>query len=93
MSERIVIHKNVILAIAANAPLETFDALRDALPGFRAQEAERCMKYRLALDALIATQDPHIETMQLSLVKTYDMDCDAGIPYLLAELWDFNTTK
>ena len=93
ISERYGIHKDVILALALNAPPEIFDALRDVLPGFRAQDAERCMKYRLALDALDAMQDPRIETLFLSLLKTYDMDCDAGIPYRLAELWHFDTAK
>lgn len=93
MGERYGMHKDVILALAANAPPETFDALRDALPGFHAQQAEKCVKYRLALDALLAMQDPRIETLLLSLLKTYDMDCDAGIPYFLAELWDFDTAK
>jgi hypothetical protein len=93
ISERYGIHKDVILALAPNAPPEIFDALRDALPGFRAQEAERCMKYQLALDALDAMQDPRIETLFLSLLKTYDMDCDAGIPDRLAELWHFDTAK
>ena len=93
MGERYGMHKDVILALAANAPPETFDALRDALPGFHAQQAEKCLKYRLALDALLAMQDPRIETLLLSLLKTYDMDCDAGIPYFLAELWDFDTAK
>ena len=83
----------LILALALNASPETFDTLRDALPGFRSQEAERCMKYRLALDALDAMQDPRIETLFLSLLKTFDMDCDAGIPCRLAEFWSFDAAK
>lgn len=93
ISERYGTHKDAILALAPNAPPEIFDALRDALPGFHAQKAERCMKYRLALDALDAMQDPRIEKLYLSLLKTYDMDCDAGIPYLLAEFWHFDPAK
>jgi hypothetical protein len=92
MNERWILHYDVIHNLAVNAPPETFDALRDALPGFRAQDAEGCDKYRLALDALITSQDPRLETLLLSLLKTYD-DCNGDIGYALAELWDFEPAK
>jgi hypothetical protein len=93
MTERYILHQNVILSLAENATPETFDSLHEAVPSFRAQKDESCRKYRLAIDALYAMQDPRIEALLLSLLKTYDMDCSADIPGLLAELWNYDTEK
>ncbi|MCJ7696408.1 MAG: hypothetical protein MUO40_13425 [Anaerolineaceae bacterium] len=93
VTKRLVDVKPVALSLAANDPGGAFDLLKDALPGFHEQTADKCLKYRIALDALVATQDPRLEELLLSLIESYDADCEVDIPGRLAELWEFDAAK
>lgn len=89
----------IVLKLAAQATPETFESLREALPGFKAEKqdatriGERCRKYRLALFALEATQDPRLEALLLSRLETFDSDCDLDVPSMIARLYDYNAAK
>jgi len=87
LTERAATHSNAVLALAANATPDVFDALSQSLASFYGEKA-LCSKYSLAIDALMAMQDPRIENILVSEMRTNNGDCKDDLPYLLAEIYD-----
>ena len=78
--------------LAPNAKSETFESVRDALPGLRNEEDD-CRKYKIALNALSIMPNSRVESVLLSRLKTYDSVCDSNLPSMIAEFYDYDPVK
>jgi PBS lyase HEAT-like repeat len=86
LAERTDTHRSVVLALVANATSETFDALSQWLPVFYGEKAP-CSKYRLTMDALMAMQDPRMENILLSEMRSYRGECKEDLASYVTDFY------
>lgn len=88
-------------SLASRSGSQAFKPIKDALPQFDVDPPEieelnsleaRCLKYRLGISALLATQDPDIEAVLGSELDA-KRNCDWLLPHAFAKFYNYEAEK